>query len=88
MQRTKICQSCGFPLKRDKNGGGSEKDGSISAEYCSMCYEGGRFLSPPEVDNPKKMQIFCINEMRKSGMNVFLAWILTRGIPKLKRWSS
>jgi len=29
MKQYKFCQSCGFPLKKDKNGGGTEKDGSI-----------------------------------------------------------
>ena len=50
----KFCQSCGFPLKKDKQGGGTEKDGSISKKYCSMCYKNGEFLTPPEIDTPKK----------------------------------
>ncbi len=87
MKENKICQSCGYPLKQDENGGGTETDGSLSKLYCSMCYKNGSFLSPPEVDNAKKMQEFCIVEMKKDGMNGILAWILTRGIPKLKRWN-
>lgn len=67
-------------------GGGSEKDGSKSTLYCSMCYENGKFLSPPEVDTAEKMQKLCIQEMKQDGMNGILAWILTRGIPKLERW--
>lgn len=82
----KFCQSCGYPMSQDKSGGGTEKDGSINTKYCSMCYQNGKFLSPKEVDTPQKMQEFCITEMKKSGMNRFLAWILTRGIPKLERW--
>ncbi len=28
MEKTnKFCQSCGYPMKKDKKGGGSEKDG-------------------------------------------------------------
>jgi hypothetical protein len=45
-----MCQSCGYPLKKDKKGGGTEKDGSLSKKYCSMCYENGEFLNPPEID--------------------------------------
>jgi len=82
----KFCQSCGYPLNKDKNGGGTEKDGSKSAKYCSMCYENGEFLSPKEIDTPEKMQKFCIGEMKKSGMNGFVAWLATRPIPKLERW--
>lgn len=87
MSEYKYCQSCGFPLKRDKNGGGTESDGSINRKYCSMCYMDGKFLSPPEVDNAKKMQDYCIEEMKKDGMNGLLAWVVTRGIAKLERWN-
>ena len=80
------CQSCGYPMKKDKKGGGTNADGSKSEMYCSMCYEDGKFLSPPEVDTAEKFQAFCIQEMKKDGMNGALAWILTRGIPKLERW--
>ncbi len=86
MAEYKFCQSCGFPLKKDKKGGGSEKDGTISNKYCSMCYENGEFLTPPEIDTAVKMQKFCIQEMKKSGINGLFAWLATRSIPKLERW--
>jgi hypothetical protein len=86
MKKNKFCQSCGYPLKKDKNGGGTNADGSISEKYCSMCYEGGEFLSPLEIDTAEKFQKYCIQEMKKDGMNSFMAWMLTRGIPKLERW--
>ncbi|MCG8513849.1 MAG: zinc ribbon domain-containing protein [Halanaerobiales bacterium] len=88
MEEYKFCQSCGFPMKNDKKGGGTEKDGSISTKYCSMCYENGEFLTPPEVDNAKKMQEYCIREMKKDGINGIFAWLATRGIPKLERWKN
>lgn len=40
------CQSCGMPLDKDRNGGGSEVDGSHSRKYCSFCYRGGDFVDP------------------------------------------
>jgi hypothetical protein len=86
MKEYKFCQSCGFPLKNDKKGGGTEKDGAKSKKFCSMCYENGAFLTPPEIDTVAKMQKFCIQEMQKSGFNVFFAWLATRSIPKLERW--
>jgi hypothetical protein len=82
----KFCQSCGYPMKKDKKGGGSNVDGSINKTYCSMCYENGKFLTPPDVDTAQKFQKFCIQEMKKDGMNGILAWILTRSIPRLERW--
>ncbi len=87
MTEYKYCQSCGFPLKKDKQGGGTEQDGSYSNKYCSMCYQDGKFLTPPEIDTPQKMQQFCIQQMKKSGMNGLVAWMATRTIPKLERWS-
>jgi len=73
-------------MKKDPQGGGTEKDGSINPKYCYMCYKEGRFLTPPEIDTAEKMQTFCITQMKKDGMNGFIAWLATRGIPKLERW--
>lgn len=86
MKEYKYCQSCGFPLKKDKKGGGTEKDGTISKKYCSMCFEKGEFLTPPEVDSAKKMQAFCMKQMKKDRINGLFAWLATRPIPKLERW--
>lgn len=85
MKTYKFCQSCAFPLKKDKKGGGTEKDGTISKKYCSMCYESGVFLNP-EIDSPEKMQKFCIEEMKRIGINSIFAWLATRSIPRLERW--
>ncbi len=85
MGKIKNCQSCGMPTSRDPQKGGTEKDGSNSSKYCSYCYQNGTFTSP-EIDNPKKMQAFCIEKMKEQGMPKFIAWIFTRGIPKLERW--
>ncbi|MBU3679033.1 MAG: hypothetical protein FGM32_05440 [Candidatus Kapabacteria bacterium] len=86
MSSSKFCQSCGFPLAKDRQGGGTEADGSISTRFCSMCYERGRFLTPPEIDTAKKMQTFCVEQMKKNGYNAFVAWFATRSIPRLERW--
>lgn len=86
MSQTKYCQSCGYPMKKDKHGGGSERDGSRSMKYCSMCYTNGAFLTPPEIDTAQKMQTFCIAQMKQSGYNGVIAWLATRSIPRLERW--
>jgi len=81
----KFCQSCGMPMKKDPGQGGTNADGSRSTEYCGYCYQDGAFSSP-EINTARKMQEFCIGKMKEMGMPGLLAWILTRGIPKLKRW--
>ncbi|MBW6431658.1 zinc ribbon domain-containing protein [Patescibacteria group bacterium] len=88
MKNNKKCQSCGYPFKKDKKGGGTDSNGSISDQYCSMCYDKGEFLNPPEIDTAEKFQKYCIEEMKKDGMNGLVAWFLTRGIPKLERWQN
>ena len=88
MKEYKFCQSCGYPMKKDVKGGGSEKDGTINKMYCSMCYENGQFLTPPEIDTAQKMQKFCIQQMKQSGYNSIIAWLATRSIPGLERWKN
>lgn len=73
-------------MKKVPGGGGTEKDGSVNPKYCHMCYEDGAFTTPPEVDTAKKMQTFCIEQMKGDGINGFVAWLATRNIPKLERW--
>ena len=79
-----VCQSCSMPMKKDKEGGGSEADGSRSTKYCSLCYQDGSFVHP-EFD-ARQMQDFCVEQLRANGMPRFMAWLFTRQIPKLERW--
>lgn len=39
-----ICQSCGMPLDKDPNKGGTNADKSLSLKYCSFCFQDGEFL--------------------------------------------
>ncbi|MCD4811045.1 zinc ribbon domain-containing protein [bacterium] len=86
MKENKFCQSCGYPMEKDKKGGGTNTDGTINKMYCSMCYANGKFLTPAHIDTAKKFQKYCVEEIKKDGMNGIMAWLLTRGIPKLERW--
>ena len=80
------CQSCGMPLNRDPKGGGSEVDGSRSETYCSLCYENGAFIHP--AFTASEMQDLCVQQLSAKGMPRIMAWMFTRGIPKLDRWAS
>lgn len=86
MAKKKFCQSCGYPMDGGVEKCGTNSDGSLSEKYCSMCYKDGKFLNPPEIDTAQKFQKYCMEEMKKDGMNGVLAWILTRSIPSLERW--
>jgi arginine decarboxylase-like protein len=79
------CQSCGMPMKMDKNGGGTEKDGSKSKMYCSSCYENGEFKNPNiTLEEMKKL----VDNILKNEMKWLkpLRWFAVRQIPKLERW--
>ena len=83
----KFCQSCGMPMKKDPEGGGTNADGGKNEQYCSYCYQGGEFTAP-EIATAQQMQSFCISKMKQQGFPRPIAWLLTRSIPKLKRWKS
>ena len=78
------CQSCGMPLNKDPQGGGTEADGSLSRTYCSICYDQGAFRHPDVT--VKEFQQHCVEALMRSGMPKIMAWMFTRGIPRLGRW--
>ena len=75
-----------MPLSKDPKGGGANEDGTLSAIYCSLCYVDGAFLHPDFTVN--QMQEYCVEQLKNKGMPSVMAWLFTRGIPKLDRWSS
>ena len=84
---SKVCQSCGMPMKKDPGHGGTEADGSKRLDYCSYCYQDGAFTSP-EIRTAADMQWFCMEKLKEMGTPGFLAWLFTRSIPRLKRWKT
>lgn len=82
----KNCQSCGMPLARDEQGGGTEKSGSKSKMYCSHCYQDGAFTKPDLT--VEDMRELVKGKLVEFGFPRFLTGLFTRNIPKLQRWSS
>ena len=82
----KNCQSCGMPLKRDPQNGGSNSDGSKSTTYCSYCYDRGQFKQP--IMTVSEMQQFVKEKMKGFGFPGFLAGFFTKNIPQLERWKN
>ena len=80
----KVCQSCAMPLKQDPQGGGREDDGTKSPKYCSYCYQNGRFTD--DFKTAGEMQAFCVKKLVEMKFPRIVAWLFTRGIPKLERW--
>lgn len=84
LKKYKFCQSCGMPLSKDPEKGGSNLDGGKNNMYCSYCFVKGEFTFN---GTAKEMQTFCKEKMMEMGSSRLLAWLFTRSIPKLKRWN-
>ncbi|MEQ1929445.1 MAG: zinc ribbon domain-containing protein [Parvularculaceae bacterium] len=81
---SKNCQSCGMPMNKDVQGGGSEKDGSKSLKYCSHCYMNGGFSHPKMT--AAEMQGLVRGKLKEMKVPGFLAGFFVSGIPRLERW--
>jgi Putative zinc ribbon domain len=80
------CQSCGMPLSKDEKGGGSEADGRESADYCSHCYDGGKFTEPELTADQMTRKVQA--KMKEMHIPGFLARSFTKDIPTLRRWAN
>ncbi len=84
IKKNKNCQSCGMPLKKDPNGGGTNADKTVSDMYCSYCYVDGKFLQ--ENITVGEMQEFVKMKLIEMHFPKFIAGFFVKGIPKLERW--
>jgi Putative zinc ribbon domain len=78
------CQSCGMPLRVDPKGGGTNADGTLTREYCSHCYVGGKFVNPNMTI--EEMRALVIEKLREKGFPKFVARFFASGLDKLSRW--
>lgn len=81
-----MCQSCGMPLNKDPQGGGTNADGGKSKKYCSYCYENGAFVGGDTT--LAEFREFCRKKMIESGTPKLAAWFFTRGMKRLERWNT
>lgn len=82
----KFCQSCGMPMAPGV-AYGTEEDGSESADYCSYCYQNGKFTDNMTME---EMIDFCTSHMVEAnpGMTAQQAKEqMLRFFPMLKRWN-
>lgn len=76
-----------MPLARDEKGGGSNADGSLSTDYCSLCFVNGAFVCP-EITTGAQMQAFVMTKLQEKGYPKPVAWLFTLRIPSLRRWQT
>lgn len=86
MEIYKNCQSCGMPMKKDPQHGGTNSDGTKNVIYCSHCYRDGTFTRPGI--SITEMKSIVKGKLKEMGFPGFIAGLFTMGIPKLKRWNN
>jgi hypothetical protein len=82
---TVICQSCGMPLDKDPNKGGTNIDKSKSVKYCSFCFQDGHFKDEGitlQQKISKNVQI-AVNMGIPENQAIEMAESI---LPKLERW--
>lgn len=78
----KICQSCGMPITKEELG--TNKDGSINADYCKYCYLDGEFIDKVTMEEYINM---CSQFGSQAGMsNEEMKKYCEQLFPTLKRW--
>lgn len=86
----KFCQSCGMPLESDEVKG-TNMDKSLSADYCTYCFQDGNFTQDVTMD---EMIIHCSQFVDEINKNSALQMTKEQAIaqmkeyfPTLKRWA-
>lgn len=83
MEPKTFCQSCSMPID-DTALRGTEKDGSLSSDYCTYCYQRGQFIQPNMSLEEMKIFVRKIMEERKIPGNIID--MAVGSLPMLKRW--
>ena len=84
----KICQSCGMPLDKDPNKGGTNSDGSKSDKYCSFCFQNGKFIDEGITLSEKIEKNIQIAVLRLNIPESEARKMAESSLPNLERWKS
>ena len=84
----KICQSCGMPLDKDPNKGGTNADKSRSDKYCSFCYTDGKFTDEGISLDEKIEKNIQIAVTRMNVPESKAREMAEKLLPGLERWKS
>jgi hypothetical protein len=89
MNEIPICQSCGMPMDKDELKG-TEKDGSLSNDYCVYCYADGKFTKDMTMEEMIQMNIKFLDQwIEGTGVQMTEEEAiaeLRKYLPTLKRW--
>lgn len=89
MENTIICQSCAMPIDADE-AKGTNKDGSLSHEYCTHCFQNGKFPQDYTMDEMIEICVQYLDEFNKDSEKKFTREEaianMKQFFPTLKRW--
>ena len=90
MNLEKICQSCGMPMKENKDYG-TNKDGGLNEEYCTYCFQNGEFTEDCTMEEMIEHNLKFLEEFNKDASTTFdektAAEEMMKFFPTLKRWN-
>lgn len=75
-----------MPLQTKKAGDcrGTERDGSKSEMYCTLCYTNGAFIGPDcTLGDMKKI---VDDALKEQGSGRVMRWLAQKQLPNFKRW--
>jgi|WetSurMetagenome_2_1015567.scaffolds.fasta_scaffold06447_3 hypothetical protein len=80
----KFCQSCGMPMDKDPQQGGTYADGTKNLKFCSYCYTAGKFND--NFTGPSEMVKLVRTKLKEMGYGPLKRWFYTSHISQLDRW--
>lgn len=87
-ENQKFCQCCGMPMGDTNELYGTEANGSKSSDYCSYCYEGGKFKFEGTMDEMIEICIAPVVESNPKFSEQQARDMMKQFFPSLKRWKS
>jgi hypothetical protein len=82
----KFCQSCGMPMEKDPEHGGTNKDGTRNSKYCSYCFSSGAFRD--NFTTSDQMVSLVKDKLKEMGIGPLRRWFFSSNIPRLERWKN
>ena len=82
----KFCQSCGMPMEKDAEHGGTNADGSKTLRFCSHCYTLGAFND--KFTRSEEMVRLVRGKLKEMGYGPIKRWFFSSHISQLERWKS
>lgn len=83
MKNYPLCQSCAVPLTMENQG--TNRDKSLSEDFCSSCYENGEFKNHSLTLHQLEIKLLEMAEVHNE-ISLEEAQEIIRKLPDLKRW--